>query len=57
MTSVIDGYNVLLDQYYDQMTPLTSAKAYMVGPGNHDVSLVTPSHDLILIMYIPIGEL
>ncbi|KAG6329001.1 hypothetical protein ID866_10088 [Astraeus odoratus] len=38
MTSVVDGYNSLLEQYYDQMTPLTSSKAYMVGPGNHEAN-------------------
>jgi hypothetical protein len=38
MTSVVDGVNTLLAQYYDQMTPLTSSKAYMVGPGNHEAS-------------------
>jgi hypothetical protein len=38
-TSVVEGYNSLLAQFYDQMTPLTSSKAYMVGPGNHEVSL------------------
>ncbi|KAH0838885.1 Metallo-dependent phosphatase-like protein [Lanmaoa asiatica] len=38
MTSVIEGYNTLLEQYYDQMTPLTSAKAYMVAVGNHEAS-------------------
>ncbi|KAG9310505.1 Iron/zinc purple acid phosphatase-like protein C-domain-containing protein [Chiua virens] len=26
MTSVVEGYNVLLEQFYDQMTPLTSSK-------------------------------
>ena len=38
MTSVMDGYNVLLEQFYDQMTPLTSSKAYMVAAGNHEAS-------------------
>ncbi|KAH7884196.1 Metallo-dependent phosphatase-like protein [Phlebopus sp. FC_14] len=38
MTSVVDGYNSLLEQYYDQMTPLTSSKPYMVGPGNHEAN-------------------
>ncbi|KAL4064768.1 Metallo-dependent phosphatase-like protein [Scleroderma yunnanense] len=38
MTSVVDGYNSLLEQYYDQMSPLTSAKPYMVGPGNHEAN-------------------
>jgi acid phosphatase type 7 len=38
MTSVVDGFNNLLEQYYDQMTPITSSKAYMVGPGNHEAS-------------------
>ena len=39
MTSVMEGYNVLLEQFYDQMTPLTSSKAYMVAVGNHEASL------------------
>ncbi|KAI6028966.1 Metallo-dependent phosphatase-like protein [Pisolithus marmoratus] len=38
VTSVVDGYNSLLEQYYDQMTPLTSSKPYMVGPGNHEAN-------------------
>ncbi|KAI6133822.1 Metallo-dependent phosphatase-like protein [Pisolithus croceorrhizus] len=38
VTSVMEGYNSLLEQYYDQMTPLTSSKAYMVGPGNHEAN-------------------
>ncbi|KIJ60135.1 hypothetical protein HYDPIDRAFT_99288 [Hydnomerulius pinastri MD-312] len=38
MTSVVEGYNSLLEQYYDQMTPLTSSKAYMVGAGNHEAN-------------------
>ncbi|KAF8240514.1 Metallo-dependent phosphatase [Tricholoma matsutake] len=37
-TSVIEGVNELLEQYYDQMTPLTSSKAYMVAPGNHEAN-------------------
>lgn len=39
MTSIVNGYNVLLEQFYDQMTPLTSSKAYMVGVGNHEASV------------------
>lgn len=38
MTSVVEGYNVLLEQFYDQMTPLTSSKPYMVAAGNHEAS-------------------
>jgi len=38
MTSVVDGYNVLLEQFYDQITPLTSSKVYMVAPGNHEAN-------------------
>ncbi|KAF9219062.1 Metallo-dependent phosphatase [Gyrodon lividus] len=38
VTSVVEGYNSLLEQYYDQMTPLTSSKAYMVGVGNHEAN-------------------
>ena len=38
-TSVADGFHVyesLLNQFYDEMTPITSQTPYMVGPGNHD---------------------
>lgn len=38
-TSVADGfhaYESLLNQFYDEMTPITGQKPYMVGPGNHD---------------------
>jgi len=38
-TSVADGFHVyesLLNQFYDEMTPITSQRPYMVGPGNHD---------------------
>jgi hypothetical protein len=38
-TSVADGFHVyesLLNQFYDEMTPITGQKPYMVGPGNHD---------------------
>lgn len=38
MTAVEEGYNSLLAQYYDQMTPLTSGTPYMVGPGNHEAN-------------------
>ncbi|KAG6371038.1 Metallo-dependent phosphatase-like protein [Boletus reticuloceps] len=34
MTSVVEGYNVLFEQYYDQMTTLTSSKAYMANCDN-----------------------
>ncbi len=38
-TTIADGYKVyemLLNQYYDEMEPITAYKPYMVGPGNHD---------------------
>ena len=35
MTSVAEGYETILEQYFDEMTPLTSIRPYMVGPGNH----------------------
>jgi hypothetical protein len=38
-TSVADGvhvYESLLNQFFDEMTPITSQRPYMVGPGNHD---------------------
>ena len=40
-TTIADGFHVyesLLNQFYDEMTPLTSQKAYMVGPGNHEAN-------------------
>ncbi|KAF8884283.1 metallophosphoesterase [Gymnopilus junonius] len=40
-TSVADGFHVfesLLNQFYDEMTPITSQKAWMVGPGNHEAN-------------------
>ena len=40
-TSVADGFHVyesLLNQFFDEMTPITSQKPYMVGPGNHDAN-------------------
>jgi acid phosphatase type 7 len=38
-TTIDDGYKVyetLLDEFYDEMMPITSHKPYMVGPGNHE---------------------
>ena len=29
-------YESILNQFFNEMTPLTSQKAYMVGPGNHE---------------------
>ncbi|KAJ5902116.1 Metallo-dependent phosphatase [Penicillium taxi] len=40
-TTIADGYKVyesLLNQFYDQMEPITSQKPYMVGPGNHEAN-------------------
>jgi hypothetical protein len=40
-TSIADGvhvYESLLNQFFDEMTPLTSQRAYMVGPGNHEAN-------------------
>ncbi|KAG0645385.1 Acid phosphatase [Hyphodiscus hymeniophilus] len=38
-TTIADGYIVyesILNDFYDQMTPITTKKPYMVGPGNHE---------------------
>ncbi|ODQ76018.1 hypothetical protein LIPSTDRAFT_1422 [Lipomyces starkeyi NRRL Y-11557] len=38
-TTVAEGYRVyesILNDFYDEMTPVTSYKPYMVGPGNHE---------------------
>ncbi|KAE8421091.1 Metallo-dependent phosphatase-like protein [Aspergillus pseudocaelatus] len=40
-TTIADGYKVyesLLNQYYDEMSVITSKKPYMVGPGNHEAN-------------------
>ena len=41
-TTLLDNgtstYENLMNQYYDQMQPITAQKAYMVGPGNHEAS-------------------
>ncbi|KAK4540463.1 hypothetical protein LTR36_009209 [Oleoguttula mirabilis] len=31
-------YERILNDFYDQMTPITSTKPYMVGPGNHEAN-------------------
>jgi hypothetical protein len=39
--SIADGYKVyerILNDFYDEMTPITSLKPYMVGPGNHEAN-------------------
>jgi hypothetical protein len=32
------AYESILDDYYDQMTAVTTTKPYMVGPGNHEAN-------------------
>jgi acid phosphatase type 7 len=32
------AYESILDDFYDQMTPITTVKPYMVGPGNHEAN-------------------
>jgi acid phosphatase type 7 len=32
------AYESILDDFYDEMTPITSVKPYMVGPGNHEAN-------------------
>jgi len=31
-------YESILNGYYDEMTPITQKKPYMVGPGNHEAN-------------------
>lgn len=38
-TTIAEGYKVyesILNDFYDEMTPVTTKKPYMVGPGNHE---------------------
>jgi hypothetical protein len=40
-TTIADGaeqYELTLNDFYDQMMPITSVKPYMVGPGNHEAN-------------------
>ena len=40
-TTIEDGYKVfesILNEFYDEMTPITTSKPYMVGPGNHEAN-------------------
>ncbi|KAK7203706.1 metallophosphoesterase [Myxozyma melibiosi] len=32
----VEMYNLLLNQFFDEMQPVTSVRPYMVGPGNHE---------------------
>lgn len=48
-TTIIDGikvYESLLNQFYDEIAPLTSVKPYMVGPGNHEANCTLSSHTI-----------
>ena len=35
-TAIVEGYESLNEAFYDEITPLTSGKAYMVAVGNHE---------------------
>ncbi|KAL1969333.1 hypothetical protein VTN77DRAFT_9525 [Rasamsonia byssochlamydoides] len=40
-TTVADGYKVyesILNDFYDEMTPITALRPFMVGPGNHEAN-------------------
>lgn len=40
-TTIEDGYKVyesILNEFYDEMTPITTSRPYMVGPGNHEAN-------------------
>ena len=40
-TTIANGYIVyesILNDFYDEMTPVTAYKPYMVGPGNHEAN-------------------
>jgi hypothetical protein len=40
-TTIADGYKVyesILNEFYDEMTPITTTRPYMVGPGNHEAN-------------------
>ncbi|EJU04080.1 Metallo-dependent phosphatase [Dacryopinax primogenitus] len=37
-TSIATLYESLLEQYYDEMQPISAVKPYMVGPGNHEAN-------------------
>lgn len=40
-TTIANGYKVyeaILNAFFDEALPLSAAKAYMVGPGNHEAN-------------------
>ncbi|RSH85650.1 hypothetical protein EHS25_003790 [Saitozyma podzolica] len=37
-TAVAEGYEILLEEFYDQMQPITAVKPYMVTAGNHEAN-------------------
>ena len=40
-TTIEDGYKVygsILNEFYDEMTPITISRPYIVGPGNHEAN-------------------
>ena len=38
MRQGIEAYQLILEQFYGQLAPISSRKAYMAGPGNHEAS-------------------
>ncbi|ANB14062.1 hypothetical protein AWJ20_5018 [Sugiyamaella lignohabitans] len=47
-STIADGfevYNSILNAFYDEISVLTSAKPYLVGPGNHDGDCIDGSFD------------
>lgn len=42
------AYESILDDFYDEMTTVTTQKAYMVGPGNHEANCVNAASPLCM---------
>lgn len=40
-------YDKILNEFYEQIEPISRDRPYMVAVGNHEVSLITPELDAV----------
>lgn len=44
LVSSSDAFQAILENFYDQLAPIASRKAYMVSPGNHEADCIEVPH-------------
>jgi len=42
------AYESILDDFFDQLTPITTVRPYMVSPGNHEANCLNKASDLCM---------